>query len=730
MKNLTYNTFYGGNIWYSNSSVVINFDFDPEIINYWYAQRLTLVRFLNSLPKISLVGHDYPNAIEFSARTIEGLLSSLINCMYGKNKVIRVDLDIERQHGCIIYELIDERLIEKTNQVLVKLLMACGDIANEYDIKIKTATSLLVEFYTEVRWLTPDINHYLFVIAANEKRIPHYWLHNYSSSINFVYGQGWKQQPLNAARSSKTSRIGVYRAGNKEITKDLLHDIYLPAPRNISTRNLNRVYNLAKLIGLPVVIKPLDGNGGRDVVVNLTEKDDIVKAAEIIIKKNQTVLVEEYIPGDDYRVLVVNNQVAGVVKKFFAQATGNGKNTVSELIDIANQDPRRGGPLDRNLMVRISVNTMTHQLLEQQGLTLDSVPPDGMIVRLAFACNLHSGGTAIDVTDQIHPDNVEMAIRAAQQIGLDIAGIDYITPDISRSYREVRSGICEVNSQPGLDIHAVAENSQDTRCAKIIMDYLFPDNDDGRVPSLFLLDDPYPSPAMEFLEALFMHAKIKAGVWEKGNLYINNKLLGNEKTNYIDNIRTLTRDPWSETLLFECHPESVIREGLGMDLCTASLMLGVENLPDDMMSSLFKILETATAGVIIVNADYGKFKKLIDQCQQTTLILLTCEENNPLVKSHIELGNKAYTTYMDNGILHIMEHANRNSRHLGGFLVGSGLPDHLWQSIILRLTGSIAAFELLSGQYVSREWLAKILSLLRHDEEMQSKILNSSKNIG
>ena len=361
MKNLTCRTYYGANVCYSDSCIEVTFEIEAKTIHIWHEQRDELLRFLNSLPKINLNVDGYPNAIGFAAKTLEGLLSNLINCMYGKKKVIRIDLNMEQQKGCIIYEMIDERLIEKTNQVLVKLLMACSDISNEFDNKIKTLTLILVDFYTEARWLTPDINHYLFVVAANEKRIPHYWLHNYSSSINFIYGQGCKQQPLNAARSSKTSRIGVYRAGNKEITKDLLLDIYLPAPRNVSTRNLNRVYNLAKFIGLPVVIKPLDGNGGRDVVVNLIEKDDIIKAAEIIIKKNQTVLVEEYIEGDDYRILVVNNQVAGVLKKDFAQATGNGKNTVSELIDIANQDPRRGGPLDRKLMVRIPINTMTHQ---------------------------------------------------------------------------------------------------------------------------------------------------------------------------------------------------------------------------------------------------------------------------------------------------------------------------------------------------------------------------------
>ncbi len=722
MKNLTYRIFYGANICYSDSCVELSFHIEPEKLQALFEQRHELVSFLNLLPKINVSIHDYSNSSSFIASIFDSLFTNLINCMYGAKKVIRVDLDMEQQKGCIIYELIDERLIEKTHRIAMDILIACYGDTGTLNKKIEKVTVLLQDFYNEARRLTPDINHYLFVVAANQRRIPHYWLHNYSSFINFVYGQGWKQQTLNASRSGKTSRIGVYRASNKEITKELLLDIYLPAPRNISTRHINRIYNLAEAIGVPVVIKPLDGNGGRDVVVNLSERKDIIKAAENIINKNQTVLVEEYIPGDDYRILVVNHKVVGVLRKNFAQVIGNDKNTVSELIDITNQDPRRGGSLDRKLMVNIQINALTLQLLEQQGFTLTSIPPDGMVIRLAFACNLHSGGTAVDVTNQIHPDNVEMAIRAAQQIGLDIAGIDYITPDISKSFREVRSGICEVNSQPGLDIHAVAENSQDTRCARIIMDYLFPENDNGRIPSLFLLDHRYPSQAMDFLKDLFMFAKIKTGVWEQEHLYINNKLLGASKPNYIDNIHTLTRDPWSETLLFECYPEIIIREGLGLDICTTSLLLGIENLSDKETVSVFEILKTASSGVVIVNADYDKFISLIERCPEPTLVLLTCKTNNRIVESHIKAGKKAYTAFVDNGVLNILVYADHNSRHLGGFWIGSGFPEEIWQSITICLTGSIAAFELLSGQNVSREWLiAKIGSL--------SLILEKSSNI-
>lgn len=724
MNKLTYRIFYGANLYHIDSCVQLNFRVESIIIQSWFEQRQALVQFLNGLPKINIhiQYHETPDL--FLTSVLNGLMNNLINCMYGTKKVIKIDIVMSQQTGCIIYELIDERLIEETHQVMAYLLTTFLDEIGELSEKNQIAKTELENFYNRVKRLTPDINHYLFMVTAKERNIPYYWLHNYSWSVTFIYGQGCKQQPLNAARSNKTSRIGVGQASNKEITKDLLLDIRLPAPRNAKTRNIKQVYQLAKEIGFPVVVKPLDGNGGRDVVVNLTDKKEIIDAAENIIKKNQMVLIEEYIPGDDFRILVVNGKVAGVVRKNAAHVTGNGKNSISELIEIANQDPRRGGALDRNLMINIPINAVTHQLLRQQGLTLDSVPPNGMIVRLASACNLHSGGTAVDAIDQIHPDNIEMAIRAAQQIGLDIAGIDYITPDISISFRQLRSGICEVNSQPGLDIHAVAENNQNTRCAKLIMNYLFPNNDNGRVPSLFVLDDHYPSKAMDFLRDLFACVDIKTGVWEQGWLYIDNKLLGPAVSRSIDNVRTLARDPWSETLLFECYPEKIIREGLGLDLCTASLILGIESLPDKDAASVFEILQKASSGVLIINADCEQFIPLIKRYSDSDFVLLTCRSDNAIVKDQIELGKKTYAAFVVNGKLHIVAYADHNSRYLGSFSGESFFLGDIWQSVIIRLIGSIAAFELLTHKYVSHEWLIAKFSSLRFGMKMRSELIN------
>ncbi|MCJ7709832.1 MAG: ATP-grasp domain-containing protein, partial [Chloroflexi bacterium] len=286
---------------------------------------------------------------------------------------------------------------------------------------------------------------------AASRDIPYMRLDRYSL---VQLGQGIHQQRIRATMTSRTSGIAVDIASDKKLTNRLLDSAGLPVPRSEVVETEDDAVAAAQRLGYPCVVKPLDGNHGRGVALDLRDEADIRGAFPEALRQSRSrdVLVESYITGNDYRFLIIGGRLAAVAERVPASVTGDGERTVRELVDITNADPRRGIGHEK-VLTRIKLDENAEELLRDQGLTPDRVPPAGALVKLALTGNMSTGGTSIDRTMEADPDNVEIAETAARVVGLDIAGIDFICPDIATPVRETGGGIVEVNAAPGFRMH-------------------------------------------------------------------------------------------------------------------------------------------------------------------------------------------------------------------------------------------------------------------------------------
>ncbi len=291
------------------------------------------------------------------------------------------------------------------------------------------------------------------VDEAVSRDIP--WIRLDKSSL-VQLGQGIHQQRIRATMTSRTSAIAVDIASDKSVTNSLLSSAGLPVPRSRVVRTENAAVEAATEIGYPCVVKPLDGNHGRGVALDLRSEEDVRRAFGTAYDESRggDVVIETFVAGNDYRVLVIGGRLAAVAQRVPASVVGDGKHTVHELVEIENSNPRRGIGHEK-VLTRISVTSGAQELVRKQGLDMDVVPPKGQRVMLAATGNMSTGGTSVDRTHEAHPDNIEIAETAALVVGLDVAGIDFIAPDITVPVREQGGAIVEVNAAPGFqDAHA------------------------------------------------------------------------------------------------------------------------------------------------------------------------------------------------------------------------------------------------------------------------------------
>lgn len=308
------------------------------------------------------------------------------------------------------------------------------------------------------------------VHAAEARGIP--WVRLNDASLIQV-GQGKYQKRIEAALSSQTSHIAVEIAADKELCTRLLSDLGLPVPMQKFVRDPQDAAEKSARIGYPVVIKPIDGNHGRGVVVNVTSDAEAEEAFLIAEPEGSGVVVESMIVGDDHRLLVVNGKLVAAAKRMPGHVVGDGRSTIAELVEVVNADPRRGKGHE-NMLTRLELDEAADRMLAQKGYAHETVPEDGEIVFLRKTANLSTGGTAIDVTDVIHPDNRLMAERAIRAVGLDIGGVDFITTDITQSYRDTGGAICEINAGPGMRMHIAPSEGKGRDVGGAVMDMLFP----------------------------------------------------------------------------------------------------------------------------------------------------------------------------------------------------------------------------------------------------------------
>jgi cyanophycin synthetase len=361
------------------------------------------------------------------------------------------------------------------------------------------------------------------VDEAVSRDIP--WMRLNSASL-VQLGQGIHAKRIRATMTSQTSSLAVDLAGDKEMTLQLLAAAGLPVPQSKAVRTLDGALEVARRIGFPVVVKPLDGNHGRGVVLDLRDEEAVARAFPVAQGESRggRVVVESYLVGSDYRFLVVGGRMVAVAERVPAHVVGDGTHTVRELVDITNSDPRRGVGHEK-VLTRIVLDEAANELLAAQGLTLDGVPAKDAVVKITLTANMSTGGSSIDRTMEAHPDNVEIAEEAARVIGLDVAGIDFMAIDITEPVREAGGGIVEVNAAPGFRMHTNPTVGEPQYVAKPVIDLLFPPGAPSRIPIIGITGTNGKTTTSRMVAHIFKGLGRKVGMTSTDGIVIDERLV-------------------------------------------------------------------------------------------------------------------------------------------------------------------------------------------------------------
>jgi cyanophycin synthetase len=379
-------------------------------------------------------------------------------------------------------------------------------------------------------------------------------------------GQGVHQQRIRATMTSRTSGIAVDIASDKGLTNRLLDSAGLPVPRSEVVDTADGAVAAARKLGYPCVVKPLDGNHGRGVHLDLRSEEAVRAAFAGALRESRSgdLVVETYVHGKDYRVLIIGGRLAAVAERVPASVVGDGERTVRELVDIANADPRRGIGHEK-VLTRIVIDDAAEALVRAQGHELDAVPRRGVRVKLALTGNMSTGGTSIDRTLEAHPDNVEIAETAARVVGLDIAGIDFICPDIETPVRETGGAIVEVNAAPGFRMHTHPTEGEPQYVARPVMDSLFPPGTTSRIPILAVTGTNGKTTTVRMIAHILKLMGRRVGMTSTDGIVIDGRLIKKGDMSGPKSAQMVLQNPTVDTAVFEVARGGILREGLGYD---------------------------------------------------------------------------------------------------------------------------------------------------------------------
>ncbi len=482
------------------------------------------------------------------------------------------------------------------------------------------------------------------VKAAEERDIP--WIRLNNRSL-VQLGHGKFQRRIQATVTSETRHIAVEIASDKELTNRILHDLGLPVPRQQLAYDAEEAVAAAQKLGFPVVVKPLDGNHGRGVSINLTTPEQVETAFGKAEEKSGTVIVETFQPGNDYRILVVAGKVLAVAERVPGHVVGDGVSTVEQLIEQVNSDPRRGVGHEK-VLTRLEVDHQAMRLLESVGLTLESVPEEGRIVYLRSTGNLSTGGTSIDRTAVIHYDNRVMAERAVRAVGLDVGGVDYISPDISRSYKEVGGSIVEINAAPGFRMHTSPTEGTPRDVAGPVIDLLFPPGTPYRIPIAAISGTNGKTTTTRMVGHILKLAGWTVGMATSDGVYIDGQLTVRGDLTGPWASHLVLRDPTVDAAVLESARGGIVRSGLGWRKCKVGAVLnvasdhlglgGVDDLDD--LAEIKQVVVEVAQDYCVLNADDPRVARMAAESPGQP-IYVTMEPTNDLVRRHVREKGRA-----------------------------------------------------------------------------------------
>src|SRR4051812_3150583 len=464
-------------------------------------------------------------------------------------------------------------------------------------------------------------------------------------------GQGVHAKRIRATMTSATSAIAVDIASDKDLTTRLLSAAGLPVPKQDSVRTADQAVRAAARIGYPVVVKPLDGNHGRGVCLDLQDEADVRAAFPIAEAQSRrgVIVVESLILGKDYRCLVIDGRIAAIAERVPASVTGDGTSTVEQLVDTANADPRRGVGHEK-VLTRIKVDDGAIGLVREQGYEMTDVPPEGQMVKLALTGNMSTGGISIDRTFEAHPENVEIAEEAARMVGLDIAGIDFICPDITEAVRETGGAICEVNAAPGFRMPTPPTIGEPQFIAKPVVDMLFPPGSQSRIPIVAVTGTNGKTTTSRMISHIFKGMGRKVGMTSTDGVVIDERLVIRSDASGPRSARMVLQNPRVDFAVFEVARGGILREGLGYGRNDVAVVLNVQ--PDhlglrgiDTVEQLARVKQVVVEAVpkngsAVLNADDPLVRDMRRACSGE-VVWFSIKPNNRMVEDHCRRGGKA-----------------------------------------------------------------------------------------
>ena len=558
----------------------------------------------------------------------------------------------------VVFEYVDEQAGRYAGRAAVRLCQSLVD----------TGTYSKEEFDQDLADLRDLCNNAALgpstetiVKEAQARNIP--WL-LLSARAMVQLGYGVHQKRIQATLSSFSGILAVELACDKEGTKTILKDGGIPVPRGTVIQYLDELSAAIEEVGgFPIVIKPLDGNHGRGISIDVKTQQEAEEAYDLAsaASKTRSVIVERYYKGSDHRILVINGKVAAVAERIPAHVVGDGRSTIEELIEITNQDPNRGDG-HANVLTKITIDKTALNVLGKQGYELTSILAHGEIAYLRATANLSTGGIAVDRTDEIHPENVWIAQRVAKLIGLDIAGIDVVTEDIRKPLKEVDGVIVEVNAAPGFRMHVAPSRGLPRNIAAPVIDMLFPPGTPSRVPILAITGTNGKTTTSRLISHICRQTGKVVGFTTTDGVYIDDYLVEKGDNTGPYSASMILKDPTVEIAVLETARGGILRSGLAFNQCDVGVVLNVAadhlGIGDiDTIEQMAKVksvvAEVVSAeGYAVLNADDPLTASMAEKVKGR-VAYFSMSPDNPIIHDHIRRGGMA--AIYENGYLSILE---------------------------------------------------------------------------
>ncbi len=550
-----------------------------------------------------------------------------------------------------VFQVVVEYSEEVVGRLALDLAAAlCESARQDTRFDLDAALHQLRELDEDVR-LGPSTGS--VVSAALARQIP-YSRMTEGSMVRFGWGR--KQRRIQAAEIDATSAIAEAIAQDKELTKKLLQAAGVPVPLGRAVRDADDAWQAALEIGLPVVVKPLDGNQGKGVTVNIQDEGALRAAYAVAAGFRDHVLVERYMPGNDFRLLVVGDRLVAAARRDPPSVAGDGVHTVAQLVDRVNQDPRRGDGHATSL-TKIRFDEIALACLRKQGLGADSVPDKGQRVNLRNNANLSTGGSATDVTDDVHPEVAARAVAAAQMVGLHICGVDMVCETILRPLEEQGGGVVEVNAAPGLRMHLNPSFGKGRPVGEAIVSSLFKSGNNGRIPIVAVTGTNGKTTTVRLISHLLAQQGWCVGMTNTDGVYVGGHCVDTGDCSGPKSARNVLYHPDVDAAVLETARGGVLREGLAFDYCDVAVVtnvgsgdhLGLNYITTlDELAVLKRVIvqNVAPKGMAVLNAADPVVAAMATHCKGD-VTFFALDQFNPVMATHRAQGRPV--VYVENG---------------------------------------------------------------------------------